>query len=324
MFITDDKGNYLPLPVSYDSTRNVLIGSITKEELQQLASTTQSAHKKQLHPNVSLSSSFFGIFTSTIARVTSEADTNNFYLYDSSRSDWGQVITNPTVTGKRIAVVVHGIFNNHTNVKDLGGFLASDIALMSNLPSDTYDQVWCYEYKWEANIADNGKLFAQQLNSKMPDAAQTDIFAHSMGGLVSRWALEKEGLGNRITRLITLGTPHEGVPLQVAQFLVWLTGQRTGVNIASFIPGIDDLVAKQFENPFAPSFLKQLNSNSSPYRASAQYFTLAGTNPALTEGGADIGDKINGYYNVLNFLSPGSPIQDDGIVPTYSAMNSLE
>ena len=313
-FITDDKGNYLPLEVSHDSTRDVLIGTVTKEELQQLASApqvagaTQSAHAKQLHPHLSLAGVVFGVFSTIIARAISQADTSNFYLYDPNSSNWGGVVNNPNVTGKKIAVVVHGQINDRTNVKDFGNFLSS-------LPPGIYDQIWCYEYNWKAHIADNGKLFAEQMSSKMTNAIQTDIYAHSMGGLVSRWALEKEGLGNRISRLITLGTPHEGVPAQALQFILWVIGKATGINIADFIPGTDDLSAKQFEDAGSPSFILRLNNTPSPYETSAQYFTLAGTDSsAYVVLGINL---VNWYYRLF-----GANIPNDGIVPVYSALNS--
>ena len=100
MFITDDKGNYLPIAVTYDATRNILIGSITKKNCNNLLVLTQSAHAKQLQPHFSLGGFVFGVFTSIIARVVSTADVSKFYRYDTSISDWGGVDNNPSVTGK--------------------------------------------------------------------------------------------------------------------------------------------------------------------------------------------------------------------------------
>lgn len=37
-----------------------------------------------------------------------------------------------------------------------------------------------------------------------------DVIAHSMGGLDSRWAIEKEGATDSVDQLVTLGTPHQG------------------------------------------------------------------------------------------------------------------
>jgi pimeloyl-ACP methyl ester carboxylesterase len=37
-----------------------------------------------------------------------------------------------------------------------------------------------------------------------------DLVAHSWGGLVSRWYIERQGQGARVRRLIMLGTPLQG------------------------------------------------------------------------------------------------------------------
>ena len=44
----------------------------------------------------------------------------------------------------------------------------------------------------------------------LPDTARVDIVAHSMGGLVTRYALEDAAVRERIGRIVTLGTPHTG------------------------------------------------------------------------------------------------------------------
>jgi triacylglycerol esterase/lipase EstA (alpha/beta hydrolase family) len=45
---------------------------------------------------------------------------------------------------------------------------------------------------------------------KVTREKQVDIVAHSMGGLVARWAVFKHGLEKTVKTLITLGTPHHG------------------------------------------------------------------------------------------------------------------
>ena len=42
---------------------------------------------------------------------------------------------------------------------------------------------------------------------------QVDVVAHSMGGLVARWFIEKSGGGARVRKLITIATPHHGTAL---------------------------------------------------------------------------------------------------------------
>ena len=47
----------------------------------------------------------------------------------------------------------------------------------------------------------------------LPDDAQVDMIAHSMGGLVARYALRDAATAARVHTLITLGTPHAGTHL---------------------------------------------------------------------------------------------------------------
>jgi len=64
-------------------------------------------------------------------------------------------------------------------------------------------------------IEDNGRLLKARLAEVGLGEGHSktlDIVAHSMGGLVSRWFIEREG-GNRIARrLVMLGTPNGGSP----------------------------------------------------------------------------------------------------------------
>ena len=324
MMATDDNGRYVPLEVTYDATNNVLIGSVTKEILSSLTSSAQPASQRTLHKEAfSLGALTVGIFSAVTGRSVSQAQ-GTFYLYDPSAGSYRLPTAQETMAGKRIAVIVHGIFNDRTNMVDLGRFLRTDINTGNNTPGPVYDAVWCYEYNWKAHIVDNATRFTQKLGAAMTGAVEVDIYAHSMGGLVSRWALEKAGLGSSITRLTTMGTPHAGVPLQALQLLLFLIGQKTGLNAADFIPGVDDLTHKKIENPLAPSFIKQLNDGTSAYQSTAEYFTLAGNNFRLIETVADVavdvGIPIELYFNTIPFTPT---TQLDGIVPTDSALSSV-
>jgi pimeloyl-ACP methyl ester carboxylesterase len=292
MFATDDNGNYVPLDVTYDGTRKVLIGAAPKERLQAI-----SASRGRASPFL------FGVFSSVIARVASAAS-GEFYVYKNG--GWQSARGQTMPAGKRVAVLVHGIFHTHEDMKDLARFLAS---ARTNASVPLYDEVWAYSYNFGARIEDSGDLFANQLSAAMVGAITVDLYGHSMGGLVARWALEKKGLGSRIQRLITLGTPHTGVPLQLLQLLVWFSPHVGTSSIAEILPGVNDLVDKKVENPLSPSFLKKLNDGDSSYKGTAEDCTLAG------DDGTDYwaSPLTDPFYSVL-------AIQHDGIVPVYSAL----
>lgn len=52
--------------------------------------------------------------------------------------------------------------------------------------------------------------------NRLPEGAQVDIVAHSMGGIVARLALQDPQTAARVAQVVTLGTPHAGT--QAARF----------------------------------------------------------------------------------------------------------
>ena len=83
----------------------------------------------------------------------------------------------------------------------LGVILFAYLKLKLRLRIGGYDADF-YPFDWRRSIADLGKELAGVLDSSGGD--NVSIVAHSMGGLVARWALSS---GARCRRLIMLGTP---------------------------------------------------------------------------------------------------------------------
>jgi triacylglycerol lipase len=71
-------------------------------------------------------------------------------------------------------------------------------------------------YRVDLSGADSVKRMAWRLSvyvqkvMRASGSSQVDIVAHSLGGIVSRIAIENYGLGSNVRTLITLGTPHQG------------------------------------------------------------------------------------------------------------------
>jgi pimeloyl-ACP methyl ester carboxylesterase len=108
---------------------------------------------------------------------------------------------------QRIALFVHGII---ADTRDMAASLTrAGVA-------DGYDLVLTFDYE---NLNDPIGDTARSLKQRLEDAGlgpnhgkALDLFAHSMGGLVSRWFIEREGGHRVVTRLIMLGTPNNGSP----------------------------------------------------------------------------------------------------------------
>jgi pimeloyl-ACP methyl ester carboxylesterase len=67
--------------------------------------------------------------------------------------------------------------------------------------------VRCFAYDWRFSIAESGAALAARLATE--SAGEINLVAHSMGGLVARFALRSEA-GRRVRHLVTLGAPHGG------------------------------------------------------------------------------------------------------------------
>ena len=87
----------------------------------------------------------------------------------------------------------------------------------------------CWPYDWRLDIRRIALALSQRLAALVAEhgpTAEIVLLAHSMGGLVSRYALEvtDAALGdtawrNQVHLLVTMGTPHRGAPLALVRAL---------------------------------------------------------------------------------------------------------
>lgn len=262
---------------------------------------------------------------------------------------------NQPLAGKRIALVVHGhntdsilyAFVNYGIEKvlqmkiphvslvkpapyywygldtlvNLGRFLSSDVRMPGHPDQRRYDHIIGYAYSSVGSLKEISKRFANETSSFLKDAKSVDIYAHSMGGLVTRWALEKEGLGAKYKNLITLASPHQGVPINLKAVF----GQFVPTDFISTLDMTTTTTSP--DDPTRSAFLKELNDPQNPYFETANYFTLVGnrfadlTNskpPAFKpapDSSSNAGSIIQEMYNKMF----NNTVLSDGLVPTYSA-----
>jgi pimeloyl-ACP methyl ester carboxylesterase len=121
--------------------------------------------------------------------------------------------------GPRVAVLVHGLCLNdlqwHRQGQDHGASLARDLG---------YTPLYLH-YNSGLHISTNGREFAdllEQLVQAWPaPMRELVVIGHSMGGLVARSACHYAKLADhvwprRLKKLVFLGTPHHGAPLERA------------------------------------------------------------------------------------------------------------
>lgn len=106
--------------------------------------------------------------------------------------------------GRRPVVFVHGLGGHRGNLLPLQGWLR--LAGWRRLYGFTVPP-GSLEERGRALSAYVAEVLAV---NGLPDDAQVDLVAHSMGGLVARCALEDAETARRVATLVTLGTPHQG------------------------------------------------------------------------------------------------------------------
>ncbi|HNT35643.1 MAG TPA: DUF1566 domain-containing protein, partial [bacterium] len=155
----------------------------------------------------------------------------------------------PSSRARRI-IFIHGIasfpgaFMQRVDGRDNPyDFLSSSNVVRNELFSK-YDCIATYQYPSGRRIDTNAAVLVEKLKKeyearrtasdpsmKNNSTFQMDIVAHSMGGLVARWAIEQEGLSHNVRSLVTLGTPHRGFD--------WLDGLTPFLNLLLDYCGID-------------------------------------------------------------------------------------
>ncbi|KYC40800.1 peptidase C14 caspase catalytic subunit p20 [Scytonema hofmannii PCC 7110] len=132
-----------------------------------------------------------------------------------------EIITAKVTQAKKILLYIHGIMGDtETSVASAQQAKLTENGQQKTL-RDKYDLILAFDYEnLNTTIEENAKLLKQRLEEVGLTAnhgKQLDIVAHSMGGLISRTFIEKEG-GNKIVQhLVMLGTPNGGSPWSTVQ-----------------------------------------------------------------------------------------------------------
>lgn len=139
---------------------------------------------------------------------------------------------------ERLVLYIHGIigdtFSMITNLQQA----ANELEGQQKALSDLYDVVLTFDYEnINTSIEENARLLKQRLNAVGLSAGHgktLHVVAHSMGGLISRWLIEREGGNSLVDHLIMLGTPNAGSPWSTRQSLA-TTALAIGLNSHSTI-----------------------------------------------------------------------------------------
>jgi len=211
-------------------------------------------------------------------------------------------------TAKRIVLYIHGI------IGETRGMAASAAGLAGPSPTpgirDKYDLILTFDYEnLQTPIEENARLLKQRLvdvGLGLGHKKTLHIIAHSMGGLVSRWFIEREG-GNRIAQhLVMLGTPNGGSPWPTVEDWA-ISVLSLGLNgltavgwpakvLGSLVSAVEKIdVALDQMHP-SSSFLKDLHESPDP---KIPYTIIAGNTSLITPASVE---KDNVYRSLLDRL----------------------
>jgi len=227
----------------------------------------------------------------------------------------------PDLSGKRVAVIVHGLESDLADLKSLGQFIFD--FKQSGESTNYYNVVIGFEYSSNRPLATIGQAMADWMDQVgLQDAAVADLIAHSMGNPVSRYAIETTSLVNRIANIknyISLGGPHDGVPFgnlphtEQAFFYLFKPASE---------PCLLDLLTNGKEGEPQTDFLKDLNlkeGEQGPNFLTTSYFTMSGEDYLAED--PPLGVSVHMLY--LASVGIGVGERDDGLVAQYSAQSTL-
>lgn len=115
-----------------------------------------------------------------------------------------EALSSASAAGRPV-VLIHGYAMNRTNWFWLGRAMAAR----------GLGPLYAFNYFSLAAVKDSAAALSEFIESVCvkTGAREVDIVAHSMGGLVGRYYVEKLGGASRVAHLITIATPHRGSSL---------------------------------------------------------------------------------------------------------------
>jgi hypothetical protein len=241
------------------------------------------------------------------------------FVYDPSTGTGSFYHPLADLTNKRVALCVHGIIATLDDLVSLAVYLATYTRPGDSQPY--YDVIIGFQYTSNAPLAQIGGAMADLVGKHASGVAALDVYAHSMGTIVSRYAIEIGGTAPRLGPLpggghyVSLGGPQVGVPfgnISALQTLLLLFG-------FSAKPCILDLLTDGQGGPPETPFLSALNPGTDgPDRTTAAYYSLSANDYAAED--PPLGDIVNYLYTRS---VPPDGVTNDGLVAVYSAQSPV-
>jgi len=198
------------LPVAFDGSNILLVGEPTKDEhgrtqvsidhLPDISNNRKSVFK-------ALKLYFFKCIGISNPNLLRWVDYSNGNVVRKSVG-----VSNQVAGAQRVLVLVHGIIGDTQSIAEGLRLVSVD----GDPLTAKFDVVLTYDYEnLSTPIEETARIFKEQL-AAIGLAAGTNkhvtFLVHSMGGLVSRWFIEREGGDQVVDHLVMCGTPNGGSP----------------------------------------------------------------------------------------------------------------
>ncbi len=221
----------LYFPVGYVDSDN----KIRIEQLPQQTPATSAINAKSLLASIKIYfqkviNNSFGA-PNPYPQLAVATITDGALTYERSKSK----ILEAVDKAESLVLMIHGIIGD---TKGMAQSLHMALGNQGSLPENKIDLFLAFDYEnLNTSIPETARLLKEKLvEVGLPPGHNKKlvIVAHSMGGLVSRWLIEKEGGAAMVSHLVMYGTPNNGTPWadvrDMAQAII-----TYGVNGAAFL-----------------------------------------------------------------------------------------
>lgn len=194
---------------------------------------------------------------------------------------------------QKIVLFIHGITGETESLLPCMQRAKLQVKGQEKSLAQAYDLILSFDYEnLHTSIEENARLLKQRLEAVglgKNHGKQLQIVAHSMGGLISRWFIEREGGNKIVNHLIMLGTPNGGSPwARVEDWAIMLI--TLGLNrlstvalpvkiLGSLVAAVESIDISVDQMRIGSDFIKSLAVSPDP---GIPYSIVAGDNSILS------------------------------------------
>lgn len=194
---------------------------------------------------------------------------------------------------KRIVLFIHGIISATESMLPAMLHATWAVAGEEKPLAQMYDLILAFDYEnLNTSIEENARLLKQRLETiglGENHGKQLHIVAYSLGGLISRWLIEREGGNKIVNHLVMLGTPNAGSPWSTIQDFATTSltlvlnnifaGALPMTILASLLTSLEKIDVSLDQVRPGSDFLKSLAVSPDP---GISYTIIAGNNSAIS------------------------------------------